>query len=59
MAGATKNNILKGDNYYFGAPLRKAFTRKVKKYLDVTDEDLKRAEQLKEKRKDGVEDNDE
>lgn len=58
MAGATKNNVLRGDNYYFGAPLRKAFSRKVKKYLDITDEDLERAERLKEKRKSGGEKND-
>lgn len=57
MAGATKNNVLKGNNYYFGAPLRKAFTRKVKAYLDVTDEDLERAEQLKEERREGVGEN--
>ncbi|TFF99924.1 MAG: hypothetical protein EU541_03715 [Promethearchaeota archaeon] len=55
IAGATKNNVLKGDNYYFGAPLRKAFSRKVKKYLDITDEDLERAENLKKKRQNGEE----
>ncbi len=53
MAGATKNNILRGDNYYFGVPLRRAFSRKVKKYLDINDEDLKRAEELKERREEG------
>jgi hypothetical protein len=48
MAGATKHNVLKGDNYYFGVPLRRAFSRKVREYLDVSKEDLERAEQLNE-----------
>ncbi|MFX1425787.1 MAG: hypothetical protein ACFFBE_04990 [Promethearchaeota archaeon] len=46
MTGATKYNILKGNNYYLGAPLRKIFKRKVIEYLQVTEEDLKRAEEL-------------
>jgi len=51
MAGATKHNVLKGDNYYFGVPLRRAFSRKVMNYLDISEEDLKKAENLKERRK--------
>ncbi|MFX1591713.1 MAG: hypothetical protein ACFFCL_03370 [Promethearchaeota archaeon] len=46
MTGATKYNILKGNNYYFGVPLRKIFKRKVMEYLQITEEDLKRAEKL-------------
>ena len=46
MTGATKYNILKGDNYYLGTPLRKIFKRRVMDYLQVTEKDLKRAEEL-------------
>jgi len=49
MTGATKYNIMKGNNYYFGVPLRKIFKRKVMDYLQITEEDLKRAEELNEK----------
>jgi acetyltransferase-like isoleucine patch superfamily enzyme len=45
LAGATKYNTLKENNYYFGVPLRKIFTKKVLSYLQITDDDLKRAEQ--------------
>lgn len=58
MTGATKYNILKGDNYYFGTPLRKIFKKRLMEYLQVTEEDLNKAEnlskeleQLKKKRK--------
>ncbi len=51
MTGATKYNILKGDNYYFGTPLRKIFKRKVIDYLQISEVDLKRAEELKEELK--------
>jgi acetyltransferase-like isoleucine patch superfamily enzyme len=51
MAGATKHNVLKGENYYFGVPLRRAFSRKVMDYLDISEDDLKKAENLKERRK--------
>lgn len=57
MAGATKHNILKGDNYYFGVPLRRAFSRKVMDYLDISKEDLERAEKLKEEKTSNEEDN--
>jgi len=46
MTGATKYNILKGNNFYLGTPLRKIFKRKVMDYLQVTEADLKRAEEL-------------
>ncbi|MFX1573318.1 MAG: hypothetical protein ACFFB0_11265 [Promethearchaeota archaeon] len=49
MTGATKYNILKGDNFYFGTPLRKIFKRKVMDYLQITEDDLKRAENLNKK----------
>ncbi|MFX1497330.1 MAG: hypothetical protein ACFFBH_07380 [Promethearchaeota archaeon] len=47
MSGATKFNILKGDNYYFGAPLRRIFKKKVIDYLDISETDFERAESLK------------
>lgn len=48
MTGATKYNILKGNNFYFGTPLRKIFKRKVIEYLQISEEDLQRAEDLKD-----------
>lgn len=47
MAAATKHNKTKGDNYYFGMPLRRIFKKKIMNYLQVTEEDLNRAEQLR------------
>ncbi len=49
VTGATKYNILKGNSYYFGTPVRKVFKRKVMEYLQVTEDDLKKAEELNEK----------
>ncbi len=51
MSGVTKHNILKGNSYYFGTPLRKVFRKRLIEYLQVTEEDLKRAESLKEELK--------
>jgi len=48
MTGATKYNILKGNNFYFGTPLRKIFKKRVMEYLQITEKDLKRAENLNE-----------
>ncbi|MFW9947866.1 MAG: hypothetical protein ACFFBZ_12575 [Promethearchaeota archaeon] len=50
MTGATKHNILKGNNYYFGAPLRRIFKKRLMDYLKVSEEDLERAEKLKNER---------
>jgi len=47
MTGATKHNLLKGNNYYFGAPLRRIFKKRLIDYLKVSEEDLERAEKLK------------
>jgi len=46
MTGATKYNVLKGNNYYFGAPLRKIFKKRLIEYLQITEDDLKKAEEL-------------
>lgn len=51
LGAALKFTRNKGDNFYFGMPIRRIFSRKVKNYLDLTDEDLERAEELREKRK--------
>ena len=48
LTGATKYNILKGDNYYFGTPLRKIFKKRLIDYLQITEENLKKAEELEE-----------
>jgi acetyltransferase-like isoleucine patch superfamily enzyme len=50
MAAATKFNKTKGDNYYFGMPLRRIFKKKTMDYLKLSEEDLFRAEELKLRR---------
>jgi len=47
MAAATKHNKTKGNNYYFGMPLRRIFTKKIMNYLKVSEDDLNRAEELR------------
>jgi acetyltransferase-like isoleucine patch superfamily enzyme len=49
MAAATKHNLLKGNNYYFGMPLRRIFKKKTMDYLKISEEDLIRAENLRVK----------
>ena len=49
MAAATKHNKTKGNNYYFGMPLRRIFKKKIMNYLKVSEADLERAEQLRVK----------
>ena len=49
MAAATKYNTTKGDNYYYGIPLRRIFKKKIMDYLMVSEEDLQRAEELRMK----------
>ncbi|MFO8020395.1 MAG: hypothetical protein R6U96_17370 [Promethearchaeia archaeon] len=51
LASATKHSKLRGDNYYFGLPLRRTTNRKTKKYLDVTKEELNKADVLKSEKK--------
>jgi UDP-3-O-[3-hydroxymyristoyl] glucosamine N-acyltransferase len=47
MAAATKHNKTKGNNYYFGMPLRRIFKKKIMEYLKISEEDLNRAEELR------------
>ncbi|MFX0028703.1 MAG: hypothetical protein ACFE8B_05810 [Candidatus Hermodarchaeota archaeon] len=42
FASATKHSIIKGDNYYWGIPLRKIFKKKIMEFLDISPEDLER-----------------
>ncbi len=42
LASATKFNVIKGNNYYFGIPLRKIFKSKIQDYLQLSEDDLKK-----------------
>jgi hypothetical protein len=50
-AATLKFTESKGGNYYFGMPMRRLFGRKLRKYLKVSKEDLKKAEELSNKYK--------
>ena len=52
MASATKFNNTKGNNYYFGLPLRRIFKKKIMDYLKLSEKDLERAEKLRVRPKD-------
>ncbi|MFX0076440.1 MAG: hypothetical protein ACFE96_13445 [Candidatus Hermodarchaeota archaeon] len=47
MAAATKYNTTKGNNYYYGMPLRRIFKKKIMDYLKITEKDLQRSEDLR------------
>lgn len=49
LAGAVKHSMLKGNSYYFGAPLRKIFKKKISEYLKIDEEDLAKDKKLREK----------
>jgi acetyltransferase-like isoleucine patch superfamily enzyme len=49
LACTSKFNNLKGNNYYFGIPLRKIFTKKLQGFLQLTKEDFDRDEELRKK----------
>jgi acetyltransferase-like isoleucine patch superfamily enzyme len=42
-----KHQNTKGNNYYFGLPARKIFTKKIMDYLQISKEDLEKDEQLR------------
>ena len=44
---ATKFNKTKGNNYYYGVPLRRIFKKKIMEYLKINEADLHRAEELR------------
>ena len=50
IAAATKFNKTKGNNYYFGMPLRRIFKKKIMDYLKISEKDLERDEDLRIKR---------
>jgi acetyltransferase-like isoleucine patch superfamily enzyme len=43
MTGATKYNVMKGNSFYFGVPLKRIFKKRLMEYLQVSEEDLRRA----------------
>ena len=49
LASAGKHSVLKGNNYYFGIPLRKIFKRKIQEYLQLTPKDFQIDEEIKQK----------
>ncbi|MFX1257544.1 MAG: hypothetical protein ACFFAN_06785 [Promethearchaeota archaeon] len=49
LASTAKYYVLKGNNYYYGLPLRKIFKKKIKEYLNVSEEDFNRNKELTEK----------
>lgn len=48
MGSTGKHQHTKGNNYYFGLPARKIFTKKIMNYLKLSKEDLQRDETLRE-----------
>jgi len=46
LASAGKHSILKGNNYYWGIPLRKIFRKKTMGYLDLTPKELEMNENI-------------
>jgi acetyltransferase-like isoleucine patch superfamily enzyme len=46
LASAGKHSVLKGNNYYWGLPLRKIFRKKVMEYLDLTPKELEMNENI-------------
>jgi len=49
LASAGKHSVLKGNNYYFGIPLRRIFKRKIQEYLQLTPQDFHIDEEIKQK----------
>jgi UDP-3-O-[3-hydroxymyristoyl] glucosamine N-acyltransferase len=46
LASTNKHSVLKGNNYYWGIPLRKIFRKKTMEYLDLTPTDLEKNENI-------------
>ncbi|MFX0028701.1 MAG: hypothetical protein ACFE8B_05800 [Candidatus Hermodarchaeota archaeon] len=46
LASTSKHSIIKGNNYYWGIPMRKIFRKKVMEYLDLTQKDLEKNENI-------------
>ena len=50
-ASGGKHYIVKGNNYYWGLPIRKIFKKKICDYLKITEDDILKAEELENKQK--------
>jgi len=48
LSSCSKHSVLKGDNYYFGIPLRKIFKKKTMSFLGLTQEDMRRNDNINE-----------
>ncbi|MFX0000648.1 MAG: hypothetical protein ACFE9Q_09890 [Candidatus Hodarchaeota archaeon] len=46
LASTPKHSVMKGNNYYFGLPMRKIFRKKIMNYLDVVPKDLEMSENI-------------
>ncbi|MFW9941718.1 MAG: hypothetical protein ACFFFT_11815 [Candidatus Thorarchaeota archaeon] len=46
LASAGKHSVIKGNNYYWGIPLRKIFKKKIMQYLDISPQDLEKNENI-------------
>ncbi|MFX1346219.1 MAG: hypothetical protein ACFFAI_13995 [Promethearchaeota archaeon] len=46
LASAGKHSVIKGNNYYWGIPLRKIFKKKIMLYLDISPQDLQKNENI-------------
>ena len=46
LASTSKHSVLKGNNYYWGIPLRKIFRKKTMEYLDISPVDLEKNENI-------------
>ena len=46
LASTPKHSILKGNNYYWGIPLRRIFRKKIMQYLGLTPKDLEKNENI-------------
>lgn len=44
LAAATKHSLIKGNNYYWGMPLRKIFRKKIMNFLRISPKDLEKGE---------------
>ncbi|MFX1239348.1 MAG: hypothetical protein ACFE8P_16730, partial [Promethearchaeota archaeon] len=49
LASAAKFNVVKGENYYYGIPLRKLRKGIIRRYLQISKEDMERDNELKNK----------
>ncbi|MFX0072936.1 MAG: hypothetical protein ACFFAO_17805 [Candidatus Hermodarchaeota archaeon] len=50
VAACTKHSIIKGkDSFYFGAPMRKIFKKKIVEYLKLTEDDLEKNTEMMKK----------